>query len=256
MITLTTDFGLKDPYSAEMKGVIYTINPNAKIIDITHDVDKFDIRMGAFVLASATPYFPDGSVHVAIVDPGVGTDRLAIVVQTKKAFFVGPDNGILMLAAQQQGIEHIYELSNPKFRLPKLSKTFHGRDIFAPAAAHLDQGVSAAEFGAKITHPITPPFTSLERRNGALSGEILYVDSFGNAITNIPNDQLQAQTVEVTLASVVLELPLAETYAQIKPKEAALLAGSHGFLELALNQGCFAGKYRVSAGDRITVVCV
>jgi S-adenosylmethionine hydrolase len=257
MITLTTDFGLKDPYTAEIKGVIYTINPNAKIIDITHGVDKFDTRIGAFMLASATPYFPDGSVHVAIVDPGVGTDRLAIVVQTKKALFVGPDNGILMLAAQQQqGIEHIYELTNPKFRLPKVSKTFHGRDIFAPAAAYLESGILAAEFGAEVTHPITPSFTSVESKKGVLNGEILYIDSFGNVVTNIPGEQIQAQTVKVGLPHVVLELPLTKTYAQTNPKKAALLVGSHGFLELALNQGSFAKKYLINVGDRVTATFV
>ncbi len=137
MITLTSDFGLKDPYVAEMKGVILTINPNATLVDITHEIEKFNVRAAAFALASAAPYFPDGTVHLAVVDPGVGTDRRAIVIQTKKGFFVGPDNGVLVLAAQSQGIEHMYQLSNPKFMMPKVSSTFHGRDIFAPAAAYL-----------------------------------------------------------------------------------------------------------------------
>ena len=108
MITLTSDFGLKDPYVAEMKGVILTINPKATLIDVTHEVEKFNIRMAAFMLASAIPYFPDGTVHLAVVDPGVGTQRRAIIVQTKKSFFVGPDNGILFLAARNQGVEHVY----------------------------------------------------------------------------------------------------------------------------------------------------
>jgi S-adenosyl-L-methionine hydrolase (adenosine-forming) len=121
MITLTTDFGLKDPYVAEMKGVILTINPNATLIDITHEVEKFNISIGAFLLASATPYFPKGTVHVGVIDPGVGTERRSIIVQTKSALFVGPDNGLLMLAAQAQGVEHIYGLSNPKLMLPQIS---------------------------------------------------------------------------------------------------------------------------------------
>jgi S-adenosylmethionine hydrolase len=112
MITLTSDFGLKDSYVAEMKGVILTINPKQQLIDVTH-VEKFNIRMGAFMLASAASYFPKGTVHLAVVDPGVGTERRAILIQTKKGFFVGPDNGVLLLAAQNQGIEHIYELANP-----------------------------------------------------------------------------------------------------------------------------------------------
>ena len=141
MITLTSDFGLKDPYVAEMKGAILTINPKATTIDVTHDVEKFNIREGAFMLASAAPYFPKGTVHLVVVDPGVGTERRAILIETKLGFFVGPDNGVLVLAAKNQGIKHIYQLTNPKFTLPNISGTFHGRDIFAPAAAHLDRGV-------------------------------------------------------------------------------------------------------------------
>ncbi|MCL2475883.1 SAM-dependent chlorinase/fluorinase [Candidatus Bathycorpusculum sp.] len=255
MITLTTDFGLNDPYVAQMKGVIYTLNPNSKIIDITHGVDKFNICMGAFMLASVAPYFPVGTVHVAIVDPGVGTERRAIVVQTNQAFFVGPDNGILMLAAQQQDIKHVYELSNPKFRLPKVSHTFHGRDIFAPVAAHIDSGISVAEFGSEITQQplLTPKFASIQNINGTLTGQILYVDSFGNAVTNIPSELIQSQTVNVSLPQVVLKLALRETYAQTNSKEAVALVGSHGFLELALNQDSFAKKYPVRTGDPVTV---
>ena len=117
MITLTSDFGLKDPYVAEMKGVILTINPNATIVDVTHDVEKFDIRMGAFMLASAAPYFPKGTVHLAVIDPGVGTERRGILIQTKNGFFVGPDNGVLVLAAQHQGIEHIYQSNQPQIHV-------------------------------------------------------------------------------------------------------------------------------------------
>ena len=164
MITLTSDFGLKDPYVAEMKGVILTINPNATIVDITHGVEKFNIRMGAFMLASAAPYFPKGTVHLAVVDPGVGTERRAILVQTKQGFFVGPDNGVLMLAAQNQGIEHTYELTNPKFMLPQVSSTFHGRDIFAPAAAYLDISVKPSEFGPEINDATTPEFASVRAK--------------------------------------------------------------------------------------------
>ena len=166
MITLTSDFGLKDPYVAEMKGVILTINPNATIIDITHDVEKFNIRMGAFMLASAAPYFPKGTVHLAVVDPGVGTERRAILVQTKQGFFVGPDNGVLMLAAKNQGIEHTYELTNPKFMLPKVSSTFHGRDIFAPAAAYIGYRCrKASEFGPEIADVVIPEFASVKSSN-------------------------------------------------------------------------------------------
>ena len=257
MITLTTDFGLKDPYVAEMKGVILTINPNANLIDITHEVEKFNIRIGAFILASAAPYFPKGTVHVAVVDPDVGTERRAILVQTKSGFFVGPDNGVLMLATQAQGIEHIYEIANPKFMLPQVSCTFHGRDIFAPAAAHLYKGVAPQEFGSEVTDAVTPKFAAVEHKNGTLFGEVLHVDGFGNVITNIPKNEVPtSDTVKVKLHHVSLQLNLAKTYAQTKPQEPIALVGSHGFLELALNQGSFAEKHRVNAGDKVQVSIV
>ena len=255
MITLTTDFGLKDPYVAEMKGVILSINPKALIIDITHDVEKFNIRMGAFMLASAAPYFPKGTINIAVIDPGVGTKRRAIIIQTKKDYFIGPDNGVLMLAAHNHGIEHIYQITNQKYMLPKISNTFHGRDIFAPAAAHLNKATDPSEFGPEITDTTRPAFTAIDNKDGILIGEILHVDGFGNLITNL-NQQalLQAKTVKINLHHVSLQLELAKTYAQTKPQEPLALIGSHGFLEIALNQANFAEKHRVRAGDRIEVI--
>lgn len=253
MITLTTDFGLKDPYVAEMKGVILSINPNAKIIDLTHGVEKFNIRMGAFILASAASYFPKGTVHLAVVDPGVGTERRAILMQTKLGFFVGPDNGILILAAQNH-VEHIYQLANPKFMLQKVSHTFHGRDIFAPAAAYLDKGVASQEFGEEITDPVTPKFASTLIKNGDIMGEVLYIDGFGNLITNINQAQLpQTKILKIKLQNLSLELELGTTYAQTKPKTAIALVGSHGFLEIGLNQANAAKKFQVNVGDEVEV---
>jgi S-adenosyl-L-methionine hydrolase (adenosine-forming) len=254
MITLTSDFGLKDPYVAEMKGAILTINPKATIIDITHDVQKFNIRMGAFMLASAAPYFPKGTVHLAVVDPGVGTERRAILVQTGQGFLVGPDNGVLMIAAQNQGIEYAYELANPKFMLPEVSNTFHGRDIFAPAAAYLDMDVKPEEFGPEITNVVIPEFASVKLSNGILNGKVLHVDSFGNIITNISRKEIaKAKTLNVKLQNFSLRLSLGKTYAQTKPREAIALIGSHGFLEIALNQGSAAEKFHIATEDKIEV---
>ncbi len=256
MITLTSDFGLKDPYVAEMKGVILTINPKATLIDITHEVEKFNIRMAAFMLASVAPYFPQGTVHLAVVDPEVGTQRRSILIQTKKSFFVGPDNGILILAAQSQGIEHINHLTNPKLMLPQISSTFHGRDIFAPAAAHLDKGVPPSEFGPEINNPINPEFTIIKRTNSSLIGEVMHIDGFGNIITNInEKDMVQnnAEKVNVELPNISLKLTLGKTYAQSKPKETIALIGSHDFLEIAINQGNAAEKFHAKAGDKIVV---
>ena len=254
MITLTSDFGLKDPYVAEMKGVILTINPNAILIDITHEVAQFDVRAGAFMLASAAPYFPAGTVHLAVVDPGVGTQRRAIIIQTKKSFFVGPDNGVLFLVAQNQGIEHIYHLTNPKFMLSSVSRTFHGRDVFAPAAAYLDRGVEPTEFGEEISDPVSPQFAKVKRANGSLIGEVMHVDDFGNIITNINQTDIaqnQIKLVKVELPSISLQLAFGETYAEAKAKEPIALIGSHGFFEIALNRGNAAEKFHVKAGDKI-----
>ena len=255
MITLTSDFGYEDPYAAEMKGVILTINPNANIIEITHAVEKFNVRMGAFMLASAAPYFPKGTVHLGVVDPGVGTERRAILVQTKQGFFVGPDNGILILAAQYQGIEHTYELTNPKFMLSKVSCTFHGRDVFAPAATHLDMGVKPSEFGPEIRDLFVPEFASVIRKNGSLIGEVLHVDGFGNVITNITSREIaQSKRVNIKLQNLSQNFTFGKTYAIAKPQQPLALIGSHGFLEIALNQGSAAAKFHAAAGDRIEVI--
>jgi hypothetical protein len=256
MITLTSDFGLKDPYVAEMKGVILTIDPDATLIDITHDIEKFSIRKAAFTLASVAPYFPDGTVHLAVVDPGVGTQRRAIVIQAKKGFFVGPDNGLLILAAQSQGIEHVYHLTNQKFMLPKVSSTFHGRDIFAPAAAYLEKGVQPAEFGPEVKDPVIPRFAQVKHGNGSLTGEVLDIDGFGNIITNIREKDIvckEGKTVNVELTSASLKLAFGKAYAQAKRKEPILLIGSHDFLEIALNQASAAEKFHVKAGEKIKV---
>jgi S-adenosyl-L-methionine hydrolase (adenosine-forming) len=254
MITLTTDFGLRDPYVAEMKGVIMTINPKAKLIDITHDVKKFNIQMGSFILASSAPYFPEGTTHLAMVDPGVGSQRRGIAVQTKRGFFVGPDNGVLMLAAQSEGIESICELSNANLMLPQTSNTFHGRDIFAPAAAYLDRGTQLRDFGSEIKDPVLPQFSGVEQNAGVLNGEILYIDSFGNVIFNIREKNMPtSMEIDVKLPHISLKLKFCKTYLEAAIGEPVVLVGSHGFLELALNQGNAAEKFHVKIGDKIAV---
>lgn len=257
MITLTSDFGLKDSYVAEMKGVIMSINPYATIIDITHEINKFDIKMGAFILTSATNYFPKGSIHVAVVDPGVGTDRRSLLVQTKKSFFVGPDNGILSLAAQNQGIEHIYQIENPKFIRTNVSSTFHGRDVFASVAAHLDKGVEPKFFGPEISNLINPEFTKTVKKNDGIIGEVLHIDNFGNIITNIKMQELfEIEKVKVRISNQQFELVLARTYGQVKTQHPLALIGSHNFLEIAVNQGNAAKKYNIKIDDEVEVTPV
>ena len=257
MITLTTDFGLKDPYAAEMKAVILGISPNAVIIDITHEVAKFNVRMGAYVLSSAAPYFPRGTIHVAVVDPGVGTQRRPILIQTKQGFFVGPDNGILVMATENQGIKRIYEITNPKFMLSKVSSTFHGRDVFAPAAAHLAGRVNPAEFGPEIHEITKPEFAKVTKRKNVLFGEVLHVDNFGNIITNVRETELARirvkERVNVELPDHKLKLKFCRAYADAKPQQPLALIGSQGYLEIAMNQGDAAAEFNTKVGDKVTV---
>ena len=254
MITLTSDFGLKDPYVAQMKGVILSINPKATLVDLTHNVEKFNTRHGAFILASATPFFPKGTVHLVVVDPGVGTTRRAIVIQTKQAFFVGPDNGVLMLSAQNQGIEHIYQILNPEFILPQVSNTFHGRDVFAPVAAYLDNGIATAAFGPELIKAVKSKFARVKRKDNYFIGEILHIDGFGNIVSNITaRENSFAKAVKVKLSNQNVHLSLCKTYGQAKLKQTIALFGSHGFLEIALNQGSAAEKFSAKVGDAIEV---
>lgn len=256
IVTLTTDFGLKDPYVAAMKAAILGISPGVVIVDITHDVEKFNVREGAFVLGSATPYFPEGTVHVAVVDPGVGTQRRPIAIETKHSFFLGPDNGLLILPAEAQGIKHICELTSRRFMLSHVSSTFHGRDIFAPAAAHLVNGTALEEFGPQLTNVVRPEFTKVVRSKNFLTGEILHVDNFGNIITNIHARDIaefREGMLLVEFPNHKVQVKVSHAYADSKLQEPLALVGSHNYLEIALNQGSAAAKFGSKAGDKITL---
>ena len=257
IITLTTDFGLRDPYVAEMKAVILGICPNATIVDVSHEIEKFNVRMGAFILASAAPYFPKGTIHVAVVDPGVGTKRKPILVHTEQSFYIGPDNGILALAAKKQGIKRIYEISNSELMLPKISHTFHGRDVFAPAAAHLAMGIPPADFGPQIHDIVMPEFTKVVKRNDALVGEVLYIDGFGNIITNFAEEDFEEldvkEVAEVRLNNVDLRLKLCKAYAEAELQKPLAIIGSHNFLEISINQGNAAKTFKAKIGDKIAL---
>lgn len=249
---------MKDPYAAEMKATILNISPNTVILDITHEIAKFNIRMGAYVLASVAPYLPEGTIHVAVVDPGVGTRRRPILIQTKHGSFVGPDNGLLIPAAKVQGITDIHEITNPRLMLPRVSNTFHGRDVFAPAAAHLANDVTLAEFGPEIRDVLKPDFAKVKLRKGALIGEVLHVDNFGNIITNISGKEVTHITatsvVNIELPNQKLKLKFGKSYGEAKYQEALALIGSHGYLEIALNQGNAAEKFKANPRDKIKLL--
>jgi S-adenosylmethionine hydrolase len=259
VISLLSDFGYKDPYVAEMKAVILYISPQAQIVDITHEIEKFDIRMGAYILASAAPYFPPKTVHVAIVDPGVGTKRRPIIVETSRSLYVGPDNGLLMLAAHKEHITNVYHIANPRYMLPKVSKTFHGRDIFAPAAAHLAQGTKPSAFGTAINDYIIPEFAKPHQRNGEMLGEVLHIDDFGNIVSNISAEELEkmgfheGNSILVRVGNKTLTLQFCSAYGEVPSGTPLALIGSSNFLEAAVNQGSASRIFRAKVGDAFHV---
>lgn len=260
VITLLSDFGLKDPYVAEVKAVILSICPEARLVDISHEIEKFNIRMGAFVLASAAPYFPEGTVHVAVVDPGVGTKRRPILVETKHAFFVGPDNGLLMLTAQKQGISHVYYITNSRYMLSRVSQTFHGRDVFAPVAAHLASGLDASDFGPEIHNYVVPRFAEPRLTQAALLGEVLHVDNFGNIITNISAEDFEKTQIEegsvfrLKIKGKVVRLRFCSAYGEAQVGKPLALLGSHNFLEVSVNQEDAAKRFGARVRDTVAVL--
>ena len=259
IVTLLSDFGLKDPYVAEMKAVILSICPNATIVDISHQVRKFDIRMGAFILAQAAPYFPEGTIHVAVVDPGVGTKRRPIIIEAKNGLYVGPDNGLLMLASQREEVIRIYEIANPRYMLNKVSATFHGRDIFSPAAAHLAKGTSPSDFGSEIFDPVTPSFAKPLIEKGKIRGEVIHIDGFGNVITNITPRDLrktgfeQGRSLLFRLGDEDLILRLCTAYGDVPRNTPLAIVGSSGFLEVAVNQGDASKTFKAKTGDKTII---
>lgn len=239
-ITLLTDFGTKDPYVAMMKGVIYRINPEVLIIDITHHIPPGAVLAGAFLLRESFSYFPKGTVHVAVVDPGVGTERKAIVIETRDYYFVGPDNGILWPSVEAQGPFQAYALEKKEFFLPKLSSTFHGRDIFAPVAAHLSKGVPLHEIGVPIVEPLRSNIPNPKREQDNLEGEVIWVDRFGNLITNIRVDHLGSafdkRNLTVEIGGVRIA-GLKNTFGDVEKGQFLAYIGSLGYMEIGINSG-------------------
>ena len=242
IISLLSDFGQKDPYVAEMKAVILSINPKVQLIDISHQINKFDIRMGAFILASATPYFPKNTIHLAVVDPGVGTERRSIIIETTQGIYVGPDNGLLMLAAQKSGIKKVYVINDPKYSLQRISKTFHGRDIFAPAAAFISKGIKPSDFGSEIQNHVIPSFIKPKIKKHELIGEVIHIDDFGNIITNIRKEDLDKiginieNNLRLKFKDQTLTLRYCSTYSEVSIGKPLMLLGGTDFIEISLNR--------------------
>jgi S-adenosylmethionine hydrolase len=250
VITLTTDFGTPDHFVGTMKGVILGIAPRATIVDITHEILPYDINEAAFSIAQAWRYFPKGTIHVVVVDPGVGSERRPILCEAGGQFFVAPDNGVLSMIYDASP-HRIRVISNPKLISNQVSRTFHGRDVFAPAAAHLARGIAPGKFGKPITDHIRS-FLLKPQQIGrhAWSGVILKVDRFGNLITNLHIDDftgVKSRPFEVRIGLQRIRR-LALTYSETAVGEVFAIVGSSGYIELAANQasasqvlGCGAG---------------
>ena len=257
IITLLSDFGAQDAYVGAMKGVILGINPEVVLVDLTHEVDPQDVVTGAFLLAEAAPYFPPDTIHLAVVDPEVGTGRLGLAVRARGQFWVGPDNGLLYPAVTGAPDLEMVSLENPVYFRPEISATFHGRDLFAPVAAHLSRGLPLAAFGPplkalQVLSVPQPVFTA-----DSLEGEIISVDRFGNLVSNLPAQEVEQwlRGRDMILRAGPLTLDrLSRTYADAAPGAPLVLTGSHGFLEIAVNQGSAAARLGRTRGLPVVVV--
>jgi len=241
LITLTTDFGTEDAYVGSMKGVILGIERHVSIIDITHDLPAHRILPAAVLLREVCPRFPEGTLHVAVIDPGVGGDRRPVVLEIQNRLYVGPDNGIFGLLLETFGLQRGWCIQNPHLFPPgERSRTFHGRDLFAPAAAYLASGVAPGSLGEEILDPVIPPFPACTARPDRLEGQILWIDRFGNAITNVEDSAIRrwAQGDPFLIRVEAHTLPgLSPHYGAVPPGEPLAIVSSFGTLEIACNQG-------------------
>lgn len=252
LITLTTDFGTDDPYVATMKGVILSINPGVTIVDICHTIEPHNIAQAAFLLSTSYRYFPEGTIHVVVVDPGVGNERKALLLVTAEAFFIAPDNGVLSYIMEEPSSDiEAFSLTNPLYWLSPPSDTFHGRDIFAPVAAYLSLGTPPHEFGEAIsyisTFPIPQPQTD---EDGVLIGHILHIDRFGNLITDIKRNDLPRGRLFIEVYGHIID-DLSRSYED--GEELMAIIGSSERLEVSLKNSNAATFLRVKMGDEVKV---
>ena len=264
VITLLTDFGTDAEYVGLMKGVILSVSPYAAIVDITHQIDSQDIEQAAFTIFSSYGYFPDGTVHLIVVDPGVGSERALLAMEMKQQYFIAPDNGVLTLLFDEGSISSLVRITNSDYFLASVSRTFHGRDIIAPVGAHLSGGIPLKKLGPKIGLQEAVRIDNLHAyfaEDGELIGKIVFVDKFGNLITNIGIDKLnevyqagQEKGIQIKIGPHIIT-GLAETYGNVTPMNPLALIGSRGFLEIAVNKGNAALSLNAEKGDSVRVVC-
>ncbi|MGD9022552.1 MAG: SAM-dependent chlorinase/fluorinase [Deltaproteobacteria bacterium] len=262
IITLLTDFGLQDEYIGVMKGVILSMNPDVRVVDITHYIPRHDVRRAALVLATSFGYFPKGSIHVAVVDPGVGGERKIICLKQEGHFFLAPDNGLLTMVIKDEKVQKVCMVSNDKYFLEPVSDTFHGRDIFAPVAAHLSKGVDMGRIGREISPEdllrldIEVPFVSA---GVELVGTIVSVDRFGNLVTNIDQATFERFKHHAKSAQVMVRLGrftikgVSKSYDAVKVGSPLAIFGSRRLLEISLNQGDAQGHFKAKIGQTVKI---
>ncbi len=251
IVTLLTDFGSTDGYTGVVKGVLLSLAPNVQIVDVTHDVDPWDVQAANWIIANTYRYFPTGTVHVAVVDPGVGTARKPIAIVAGEGTFVGPDNGIFSSVIAALANAEIYELTEPEFWLSPVSATFHARDIFAPVAARLATGTNAGRLGKRIgSETLTRlPCPQVVQGEGWVEGQIVYVDRFGNLISNIPISLAHPGAGCVVDGRNIGYLAI--TYGSAGKGEAVVVPGSHGCVEIGLSQGSAASALKAAVGSTV-----
>jgi S-adenosylmethionine hydrolase len=258
-ITLLSDFGLTDPYVAEMKGVILSADPDMKIVDLSHGIERHNIAMGSFILETALPYFPRDSIHVAVVDPGVGTERLSLVVQCKLGTLVGPDNGLLIRAAERLGFVTAYQIDSQRLKGDKVSSTFHGRDVFARAAAKLADGLKPSAFGAEVKDPVRLDIPTVEVSDGRVTCTVLHVDSFGNVIVNFGEEEFLRLGLRKGSHTVVETKhgrwsgSIARTYHDVARDQIAVILGSQGYVEIVMREHSAAARLGLKPLDQVEI---
>ena len=255
IITLTTDFGYADPFVGIVKGAILCINSNLHIVDLNHGIPPQDIRAAALTVAASVDYFPLGTIHVAVVDPGVGSERRPIVIHSAGHYFVGPDNGVFSFALKDKESSCIVHLSNEAYHRQPKSQTFHGRDIFAPVAAHLARGVPLAEFGSPLKDSACLPWPALERTREFIVGEVLYIDHFGNLFTNIRERDLTGvakEKIRFHLNGIEIQ-GLAQSYAAGDKDTYIALVNSWGLVEIASCNDNAASRSQAKIGNKVRV---
>lgn len=255
-MTLITDFGLRDEYAGAMKGAILKVNPRCLVIDVAHRIEPQDVLRAAFVLKNTYPYYPTGTVHVVVVDPGVGTRRRPVILQKGGHFFVGPDNGVFTFVLSASGKTAGYEITKREFFLSPLSETFHGRDLFAPVAGHLSLGQDPKRLGVRAAGFARAEWPRPQLKGGKLLGRILFSDSFGNLITNISREEygplIAGRPLRIKGKGWRID-GLHRTYGQGKTGQAVALFGSSGLLEIAVYRGSAKKDLGLKPGDRLIV---